>query len=174
MSTRITIMKSFDKKSLPYRAMKNHWRILQKDSRKLSDKRFYSRTFRQTLTPKEIVKKILDLSDELRYYYGLYQLLLFHFQAKNTNHFMALIDDNLPFVNPVFTTVFKTFKKHKSYIANALELPYSNAKLEATNKLIKDIKRQAFGFRNFKNFKTKILIALNIKIERTNLILSRC
>ncbi|MBF7094992.1 transposase, partial [Streptococcus sp. HF-1907] len=70
--------------------------------------------------------------------------------------------------------VFKTFKKYKSYIANALELPYSNAKLEATNKLIKDIKRQAFGFRNFKNFKTKILIALNIKIERTNLILSRC
>uniref|UniRef100_UPI0039E574AD transposase n=1 Tax=Streptococcus anginosus TaxID=1328 RepID=UPI0039E574AD len=162
------------KQSLPYRAMKNHWKILQKDSRKLSDKRFYSRTFRQTLTPKEIVKKILDLSDELRYYYELYQLLLFHFQAKNTDHFMALIDDNLPFVNPVFTTVFKIFKKYKSYIANALELPYSNAKLEATNKLIKDIKRQAFGFRNFKNFKTKILIALNIKIERTNLILSRC
>ncbi|NQN83868.1 hypothetical protein HO996_11415, partial [Streptococcus suis] len=26
--------------------------------------------------------------------------------------------------------------------------------LEATNKLIKDIKRQAFGFRNFTNFKT--------------------
>ncbi|MCW8645702.1 ISL3 family transposase, partial [Streptococcus macedonicus] len=174
MSTRITIMKSFDKKSLPYRAMKNHWKILQKDSRKLSDKRFYLRTFSQTLTPKEIVKKILDLSDEFRYYYELYQLLLFHFQEKNTDHFMALIDDNLPFVNPVFTTVFKTFKKYKSYIANALEFPYSNAKLEATNKLIKDIKRQAFGFRNFKNFKTKILIALNIKIERTNLILSRC
>lgn len=174
MATRIAIMKTFDKHSLPYRAMKNHWKILQKDSHKLSDKRFYSRTFRQTLTPKEIVKKILDFSDELRYYYDLYQLLLFHFQEKNTDHFMALIDDNLPFVNPVFTTVFKTFKKYKSYIANALELPYSNAKLDAANKLIKDIKRQAFGFRNFKNFKTKILIALNIKIERTNLILSRC
>lgn len=174
MATRIAMVKTFDKHSLPYRSMKNHWRILQKDSRKLSDKRFYSRTFRQTLTPKEIVKKILDLSEELRYYYELYQLLLFHFQEKNTDHFMALIDDNLPFVNPIFTAVFKTFKKYKSYIANALELPYSNAKLEATNKLIKDIKRQAFGFRNFKNFKTKILIALNIKIERTNLILSRC
>ncbi|HEM2868515.1 TPA: transposase, partial [Streptococcus suis] len=37
-----------------------------------------------------------------------------------------------------------------------------------TNKLIKDIKRQAFGFRNFTNFKTKIYIALNIKNERTN------
>ncbi|VEI59352.1 transposase IS1193D [Streptococcus mutans] len=51
MTTRIAIMKSFDKKSLPYRAMKNHWRILHKDGRKLSDTAFYSRTFRQTLTP---------------------------------------------------------------------------------------------------------------------------
>ncbi|NQP41215.1 ISL3 family transposase, partial [Streptococcus suis] len=52
--------------------------------------------------------------------------------------------------------------------------PYSNAKLEATNKLIKDIKRQAFGFRNFTNFKTKIYIVLNIKNERTKFVLSRC
>ncbi|WP_256866641.1 transposase, partial [Streptococcus pluranimalium] len=43
MSTRIAIMKSFDTQSLPYRAMKNHWRILQKDSRKLSLETFYSR-----------------------------------------------------------------------------------------------------------------------------------
>ena len=70
-------------------------------------------------------------------------------------------------------SIFKTFLKYKTYIINALEYPYSNAKLEATNKLIKDMKRQAFGFRNFKNFKTKILIALNITKERTNLILSR-
>lgn len=49
---------------------------------------------------------------------------------------------------------------------NALELPYSNAKLEATNSLIKIIKRNAFGFRNFDNFKLRILIALNIKREK--------
>ncbi|MGT2906628.1 ISL3 family transposase [Streptococcus dentiloxodontae] len=173
MTTRIAIMKSFDKKSLPYRAMKNHWRILHKDSRKLSDKAFYSRTFRQTLTPREIVNKTLAFSDELRFYYELYQLLLFHFQEKRPTEFFGLIEDHLNRINQAFSTVFKTFLKYKDYITNALELPYSNAKLEATNKLIKDIKRQAFGFRNFKNFKTKILIALNMQRERTNLILSR-
>ena len=47
------------------------------------------------------------------------------------------------------------------------------AKIEATNKLIKDIKRQAFGFRIFKNFKTKILITQNIQKERTTFVLSR-
>ncbi|HFI0412245.1 TPA: transposase, partial [Streptococcus suis] len=63
MSTRIDIMKTFDTPSLPYRAMKNHWRILQKDSRKLSQNLFYSRTFGQTLTPKEVVQKTLEFSD---------------------------------------------------------------------------------------------------------------
>ena len=73
----------------------------------------------------------------------------------------------------LFQTVFKTFLKDKDKIMNALELPYSNAKLEATNNLIKVIKRNDFGFRNFENFKTRILIALNIKKQRTNLVLSR-
>nr|WP_231869686.1 ISL3 family transposase [Streptococcus merionis] len=173
MTTRIAIMKQFEKGSLPYRAMKNHWRILHKDSRKLSDKAFYSRTFRQTLTPREIVDKTLAFSDELRYYYELYQLLLFHFQEKRATEFFELIEENVSTANPTFKKVFRTFLKYKAYITNALNLPYSNAKLEATNKLIKDIKRQAFGFRNFKNFKTKILIALNITKERTILILSR-
>ena len=46
------------------------------------------------------------------------------------------------------------------------------AKLEATNNLIKLIKRNAFAFRNFENFKKRIFITLNIKKERTKLVLS--
>ena len=45
-------------------------------------------------------------------------------------------------------------------------------KLEATNNLIKLIKRNAFAFRNFENFKKRIFITLNIKKERTKLVLS--
>lgn len=37
-----------------------------------------------------------------------------------------------------------------------MELPYSNAKLKATNNLIKVIRRNAFAFRNFENFRTRI------------------
>ena len=172
MATRIASMKQVDKHELPYRIMKNHWRILHKDSRKLSDKRFYSRTLGETRTPKEIIENALAFSDELSYYYELYQLLLFHFQEKNRDHFFSLIQEHKHYVNPAFKKVFQTFIRYKDYITNTLEMPYSNARLEATNKLIKDIKRQAFGFRNFDNFKTKILITLNIKKERTK-VLSR-
>lgn len=108
-------------------------------------------------------KKLLAYSQELREHYELYQLLFFHFKDKQIDYFFGLIEESLPTINPIFQTVFKTFLKDKDKIINALELPYSNAKLEATNNLIKVIKRMAFGFRNFENFKTRIFIALNIK-----------
>ena len=170
---RIQIMNQFDRRSHEYKALKRYWKLIQQDSRKLSDKRFYRPTFRSHLTNKEVLEKLLSYSQELRQHYNLYQLLLFHFQEKQTDHFFSLIDETVSSVNPIFQTVFKTFLKDKDKIMNALELPYSNAKIEATNNIIKVIKRNAFGFRNFDNFKTRILIALNIKKERSNLLLSR-
>lgn len=101
------------------------------------------------LTHREVRDKLLSYSEGLQIHYELYQLLLFHFQEKNANHF------------------------YRDKIINALKLPYSNAKLEATNNLIKIIKRKAFGFRNFNNFKKRILMTLNIKKESTNFVLSR-
>ncbi|MFC6995785.1 ISL3 family transposase, partial [Streptococcus loxodontisalivarius] len=170
---RVQIMNQFDRKSHEYKALKRYWKLIQQDSRKLSSKRFYRPTFRMHLTNKEIVQRLLSYSDALKKHYELYQLLLFHFQEKNSQTFFDLIQENKKTVDPLFQTVFKTFIKDKKKIINALELPYSNAKLEATNNLIKVIKRNAFGFRNFENFKKRILLALNATKERTILILSR-
>ncbi|MGT2664672.1 ISL3 family transposase [Streptococcus pseudopneumoniae] len=170
---RVQIMNQFERKSHEYKAIKRYWKLIQQDSRKLSDKRFYRPTFRMHLTNKEILNKLLSYSEDLKHHYNLYQLLLFHFQNKEPDKFFELIEDNLKQVHPLFQTVFKTFLKDKEKIVNALQLHYSNAKLEATNNLIKLIKRNAFGFRNFENFKKRIFIALNIKKERTKFILSR-
>ena len=149
-------------------------RLFQKDSRKLSLNSFYSKTFRQTLSPHEIIEKTLDFSEELTDYYTLYQLLLFHFQEKRVDEFFELIEENRSKVNHYFQTVFRTFLRHKQYIKKALETDYSNAKLEATNKLIKDVKRLGFGFRNFINFRKRVFITLNIHKKRTYPVLSRC
>ena len=125
------------------------------------------------LTNKEILDKLLSYSEYLRHHYNVYQLLLFHFHNKEPDKFFGLIEDNLKQLHPLFQTVFKTFLKDKEKIVNAFNLPYSNTKLEATNNLIKLIKRNAFSFRNFENFKKRILIAQNIKKERTKFVLSR-
>ncbi|MDS6092280.1 transposase, partial [Streptococcus pneumoniae] len=144
---RVQIMNQFHRKSHEYKAIKRYWKLIQQDSRKLSDKRFYRPTFRMHLTNKEILNKLLSYSQDLKHHYQLYQLLLFNFQNKEPEKFFGLIEDNLKQVHPLFQTVFKTFLKDKEKIVNALQLHYSNAKLEATNNLIKLIKRNAFGFR---------------------------
>lgn len=171
--TRIQLMKPFDKKSLEYRALKYYWKSVLKDSRKLSLNSFRSRTFGETLTPKECLTEIFHLVPELKGYYDLYQLLMFHLQEKNADYFFDLIEEALPHLNQTFKTALRTILHHKQHVINAIELPYSNAKLEATNKLIKDIKRNAFGFRNFDNFKKRIFIALNMQKEKTHFVSSR-
>lgn len=171
--TRIQLMTQFDKKSLEYRALKYYWKSVLKDSRKLSLNSFRSRTFGETLTPKECLTEIFHLVPELKGYYDLYQLLLFHLQEKNADYFFDLIEEALPHLNQTFKTALRTILHHKQHVINAIELPYSNAKLEATNKLIKDIKPNAFGFRNFDNFKKRIFIALNMQKEKTHFVSSR-
>ena len=170
---RIQIMNQFDRRSHEYKALKRYWKLIQQDNYTLSSKRFYRPTFQSHLTNKEILEKLLSYSQDLRDHYELYQLLLFHFQENHDDYFFKLIKETISSVNPIFQTIFRTFLRDQDKIINALEHPNSNAKLEATNNLIKVIKRNAFGFRNFENFKTRILIALNIKKERTNLVLSR-
>ena len=69
---RVQIMNQFDRKSHEYRALKRYWKLIQQDSRKLSDKRFYRPTFRIHLTNKEILEKLLSYSQELREHYEIY------------------------------------------------------------------------------------------------------
>ncbi|CIS25510.1 transposase [Streptococcus pneumoniae] len=59
---RVQIMNQFHRKSHEYKAIKRYWKLIQQDSRKLSDKRFYRPTFRMHLTNKEILNKLLSYS----------------------------------------------------------------------------------------------------------------
>lgn len=51
---------------------------------------------------------------------SLYQLLLFHFQEKQTDNFFNLIEETISCVNSIFLTVFKTFLKDMNEIINTL------------------------------------------------------
>ena len=47
------------------------------------------------------------------------------------------------------------------YILNAFDFPYSNGFTEGCNNKIKVIKRNGYGFRNFKNFRNRILLSMS-------------
>ena len=110
---RVQIMKQFERKSHEYKAIKRYWKLIQQDSRKLSDKRFYRPTFRMHLTNKKILDKLLSYSEDLKHHYHLYQLLLFHFQNKEPEKFFGLIEDNIKQVHPFFRLSFKPSSRTK-------------------------------------------------------------
>lgn len=122
--TRIQLMKQYDTKDLEYRALKYYWKFILKDSRNLSLKPFFAKTFRETITPRECLSRIFQLVPELKAYYDLYQLLLFHLQEKNAQHFFGFIQDELSHLNKTFKTVLNTFIRYKNDIVNAIELPF--------------------------------------------------
>ncbi|NCC62528.1 MAG: ISL3 family transposase [Verrucomicrobiae bacterium] len=61
-----------------------------------------------------------------------------------------------------FDSFLKILQNWESYILNAFDCPYSNGFTEGVNNKIKVLKRIAFGYRNFRNFRTRILCTINV------------
>ncbi|ELA70059.1 hypothetical protein OGO_01398 [Enterococcus faecium EnGen0015] len=58
----------------------------------------------------------------------------------------------------IYNTTLKTFKDFLPQIENALDFNYSNGPLECLNNHIEVLKRNAYEFRSFYNFKLRIMI----------------
>ena len=58
-----------------------------------------------------------------------------------------------------FASCLTMLSNWSDYILNSFECPYTNGFTEGTNNKIKVIKRNGYGFRNFKNFRNRILLA---------------
>ena len=56
----------------------------------------------------------------------------------------------------------RTLKKYMKYIENMFESNITNGVIEGLNNKIKSIKRTAFGYSNFSDFKKRILIQAGI------------
>ena len=55
-----------------------------------------------------------------------------------------------------------TCLEYIDYLKNSFNFEYSNGTIEGINNYIKVLKRVAFGYRNFSNFRTRILISRNL------------
>ena len=62
---------------------------------------------------------------------------------------------------PEFDACLTMLQNWEPYILNAFDCPYSNGFTEGVNNTIKVIKRVAYGYRNFRNFRARILATVN-------------
>ena len=111
------------------------------------------------------VDVMLHFSERLYQAYALKELFFQFMDAKSSSTAAELLSkwfdayDRLQL--PEFSPGRRMLKNWKPYILNAFDCPYSNAFTEGCNNAIKALKRVAFGFRNFSNFRARILQVAN-------------
>ena len=62
---------------------------------------------------------------------------------------------------PEFNACLTMLQNWEPYILNAFDCPFSNGFTEGCNNTIKVLKRIAYGYRNFHNFRARILTTMN-------------
>jgi len=157
---RIQTMNKYHKTdSIKYKRLKHFWKLFLKNSYNLDSSNYrYNRSFRRPMTEKEIMDDLLSYNDQLSAAYEICQLLLYHFRQKDTDSFFYTIN-TMDIILPEWFRKKLTFlNKYKQGIQNAFETKYNNGALEGTNNKIKVIKRVAYGYRNFFNFRARIYI----------------
>ena len=162
--TRISIMNSTQDEPLK-RKLKLFWKSLLKYYPDLCQVNYYCQSFKRKLSSKDKVDYLLDKSPELEANFNIYQDIIQAIKHNNFKRFEETVKKYLASkekISKKMMIALKTLKKYMKYIENMFESNITNGVIEGLNNKIKSIKRTAFGYSNFSNFKKRVLIQAGI------------
>ncbi|MGA3272710.1 transposase, partial [Lactiplantibacillus pentosus] len=119
------------------------------------------------MTQEQLVVAGLNLDQQFRQTYQAAHALVKSFQKRDYRSFEAALG-NVENVSPQLMTNIKSFIKNRQLIKNMTTGRLSNGPIEGVNRKIKQIKRTAYGYKNWQNFIYRIQIEFKIKIEKKN------
>ncbi len=119
------------------------------------------------MTETDVVNFLINLDDELKQTYLVYQDLLYSLKYKNYDLLNNTVHNHSNIISSYMKTSIKTLLEFLPYIKNIFNNNYHNGYIEGNNNFIKVIKRIAFGFRSFTRFKARIMICKGLlKIKK--------
>ena len=163
--TRIMIMK---KHKNHHRKFKRYWKLILKSREDLDVSKWKKFTcFNHLMTESDVVDFLINLDDELKQTYLVYQDLLYSFKTKNYSLLNKTLNNYNFNISSYMKTSIKTLLQFLPFIKNTFNHNYHNGFIEGNNNFIKVIKRIAFGFRSFRRFKARIMICKGLlKIKK--------
>lgn len=160
-------IKLMNKDKKLYKKLKRYYKYLLKNRSSLDCVHFRKYVcFNKMMSQLDVVDYLLEQDEVLKNTYFLYQNLLSSIKHNNGKRFINLLDKEYENISEYMETSLNTTRGYKDYILNALKYGYTNGVIEGINNKIKAIKRIAFGYRSFFNFRNRILIMndlVNIK-----------
>lgn len=162
--TRIDTMKGYSTSNIKYKRLKKYWKHFLRPYKLLDPIHFFKRVhFPDSLVSDEdIVDISLNIDKTLKDTYECYQCLREDIEKRNFELFAFHLSYFKDKVNDKMKTSIDTCFYYLEYIKNSFIYDYSNGPIEGVNNFIKVLKRIAFGYRNFANFRTRIFITRNL------------
>jgi len=166
--TRIRVMNRFKTSNgadmKKYRRLKAYWKLILKKQSELSLTKYKNYRLFGQRTEAGIVEEMLDYDEELRINYNMYQQLLNAINNRNYKYLENLLNNkHHKLLSTYMKTSIKTLRKHLPYIKNSFIYPFNNGRIEGINNKIKILNRIAYGYRNFNNYKNRILLHFKLK-----------
>ena len=143
------------------RKFKLFWKLLLKYYPDLCQVNYYCQSFKRKLSSKDKVDYLLEKSPELEVNFNVYQDIIQAIRHNNFKRFENIVKKNLAKkekISKQMLVALKSLKKYMKYIENMFKPNITNGLIEGLNNKIKSIKRTAFGYSNFSNFKKHVLI----------------
>lgn len=172
---RIRLQRNYGEKSKEYKLLKNKKNValLRKYSNDVSwwvEVERYRNGHIVKVLPGEIIQELLSIDEDLRRGYQLKELFLdiinhapLDDAKRQLKCFIELCRESK--INEMIEAS-NTIENWLEYIVNSfIDKRYTNGYTEGTNNKIKVIKRNAFGYKNFKFFRKRILYIFNNKIS---------
>ena len=165
--TRIMIMKKYKKH---HRKLKRYWRLILKSRDELDISKWKRFTcFDSLMTEADVVDYLINLDEEFKQTYLVYQDILYSLKTKNYSLLKDSLNNHNHNISSYMKTSIKTLLEFLPFIKNTFNTNYHNGYIEGNNNFIKVIKRIAFGFRSFKRFKARIMICKGLlKIKKNS------
>lgn len=154
--------------------MKTNWRFFSTDQSKIYKNEYHSKKFNVYIPYGEIILRCLKMNKDFWDGYNIMQELLHYDDYKSyeeADKFMDHIIARLTSTgNEILCKVADSYKKWKPGIVNGLSRNqsgrrFSNAIAENNNSHIQKVIDVAYGFKNFKRFRARIMLILSYKKE---------
>jgi len=144
--------------------LKRYWKLLLKKRSDLSSIEYkYYPLFGQR-TGKSIVDEMLDYDSALKANYEIYQELMESMSNKDFEALSSCLTKPVPSaISNYMRTSLKTLRKHLPFIENSFIYPYNNGRMEGNTNKIMVLNRVAYGYRNFRNYRKRILLHFKLK-----------
>jgi len=147
-----------------YRRLKRYWKLLLKNEDELTHTEYKHYPLFGQRTDAGIIQEMLEYHPDLHTNYLLYQKLLRSMRNKGFNDLKdILLNTKTSNLSSYMKTSIKTLKKHLYYIENSFLYPYNNGCIEGVNNKIKVLNRVAYGYKNFYNFKNRIMLHFKLR-----------